>query len=232
MKKFLIALVLMVFFIPGISGAVSITMDDGTVINMDGLTDTEITNMVKYVEKMNKAKKPGLGATAADVIFESAKDPAKLNEWRKLITGTIKDIANDLGVGVNEFVKTPVGLGVAALIFYKVAGKNMMETVFQVMFAIPFWFAVIIICAFATKYFLGHKTEIMTITAAPRSLTDGKLQKDLEGVVDRAEKVKIERPVRVCRYNWQSNDARSAFGSFMIGIPIVATVACFLIVFI
>ena len=102
MKKFLIALVLMVFFIPGISGAVSITMDDGTVINMDGLTDTEITNMVKYVEKMNKAKKPGLGATAADVIFESAKDPAKLNEWRKLITGTIKDIANDLGVGVNE----------------------------------------------------------------------------------------------------------------------------------
>ena len=232
MKKSVIILFLIVFFIPCISQAANLTMDDGTVINLDSLTDTERTNIIKYMDKINKAKETTLGDTATDVLLASAKDPAKLNEWRMLITGTIKDIANDLNVSVNEFVKTPVGLGVAALIFYKVAGKDFLHTLFQVAFAIPFWFAIIICCALTARYFLGHKTEMMKITCKANSLTDTELRKDVKEVAKGTEEVEIERPIRVPRYKWKSDDARSAMGAFMLGIPIVVTIACFIIVFI
>lgn len=231
-KKHLLLILVLIFLFPSFASAVSVTMDDGTIINLDGLNDTEKNNMIKYVEKMNTAKQSTLGTTAADVILEGAKDPAKLNEWRKLITGTIKDIANDLNVSVNEFVKTPVGLGVAALIFYKVAGKNIMQTVFQVVFAIPFWCMIVIVCAFTARYFLGHKDVMMEITAKPNSLTNTDLSKEVKEVIKGNEEVTIKKPIRVCRYKWKSDDARNVFGVFMLGIPIVVTVACFIIVFI
>lgn len=232
MKKILNILVLIIFLFPPFAGAVNVVLDDGTTINLDGLTDTERTNMIKYIEKVNKAKQSTLGDSATEAFLETAKDPVKLNEWRKLITGTLKDIANDLNVSVNEFVKTPVGLGAAALLFYKVAGRDIMATAFGVIFAIPFWFMIIITCALTARYFLGSKTEIMTITAKANSLTDDQIKDDIKGVVGGSEEVKIERPIRVCRYNWNSNDARNAFGCFMVGIPIVTTIVCFLIVFI
>lgn len=232
MRKILSILVLIIFLLPSFANAVTVTLDDGTAINLEGLTDTEKTNMIKYMDKLNAAKKTTLGASATEALLETAKDPVKLNEWRKLITGTLKDIANDLNVSVNEFVKTPVGLGAAALLFYKVAGKDIMATAFSVIFAIPFWFMIIITCAFAAKYFLGHKTEIMTITAKANSLTDDGLRVEVREVVKGTEEVKIEKPIRVCRYDWSSKDSRTAFGSFMLGIPIVVTIACFLVVFI
>lgn len=214
------------------ASAVTIKLHDGTEISLDGLNDTEKANMIRYVEKMNTKAGNTLTQSATDVLMSGAKDPAKLNEWRQLITGTIKDIANDLNVSVNDFVKTPVGLGVAALIFYKVAGKDMMATIFDVMFAIPFWCMIMIVCALTARAFLGHKTEIMTITSTPNLLTDSKLKEDVQEVVVGNEEVKIEQPIRVCRYKWYSNDARNTFGCFMVGIPIVVTIACFIVVFV
>lgn len=232
MRRILSILILIIFLFPSFASAVTVTLDDGTAINLDGLTDTERTNMIKYIDKMNKAKKSTLTDSATEVFLETAKDPVKLDQWRKLITGTLKDIANDLNVSVNEFVKTPVGLGAAALLFYKVAGKDIMATAFQVIFAIPFWFMVIITCALAARYFLGHKTETMTITARVNSLLDDKVKEEVKEVIAGSETVKIERPIRVCRYDWTSNDARNVFGVFMIAIPIVTTVACFILVFV
>jgi len=232
MKKILSILILVIFLLPSSASAVNVVLDDGTTINLDGLSDTEKTNMLKYVEKINQAKTGNsLTQSAADVILNSAKDPAKLNEWRKLITGTIKDIANDLNVSVNEFVKTPVGLGVAALIFYRVAGKEMMETIFGIIMAIPLWFVIMIIIGFTTKYFLGHKTEYTELDTRPQSLTNDQARRAVSEQTSNNEKVHLKFPIRVCRYDWQSKDAKTTFCAFMVGIPIVITAICMLIVF-
>ena len=231
MKKILVVLILTIFLIPSFASAVTIKLHDGTEISLDGLNDSEKSNMIKYVEKMN-AQASTLGSTATEAILETAKDPVKLNEWRILITGTIKDVANDLNITVNEFVKTPVGAGVAALIFYKVAGKDIFSKAFSILLAIPFWFAIIITCAFTARYFLGHKTEYTTITKSVRNLTEKANKEAVKEHMPDAEEVTMKVPKRVCRYDWNSNDSRNTFGCFMIGIPIVVTIACFIVVFI
>jgi len=232
MKKISIFLILIICLTPVFAGAVNVTTDDGTVIDLDALTDTEKTNIIKYMEKINKAKASTLGTTVSEEIMQSAKDPAKLNEWRKLITGTIRDVANDLSMTVNEFVKTPVGAGVAALIFYKVAGKEIFSKGISIILVIPFWFMIMILCALTARYFLGHKTEYIEVTKIPRKIQNTKTKDAVEEHMPDAEEVAIKIPDRVCRYNWDSNDARTVFGCFMIGIPIIVTFVSFLIVFI
>lgn len=235
MNKFLIPIILVLFLFPAFSSAVSLKLHDGTEISLDGLSDTEKANMIKYVEKMNKASGKTLGQSAADVILEGATDPVKLNQWRKLITGTIKDIANDLNVSVNEFVKTPVGLGVAALIFYKVAGKDMIGTIIDVVLVIPFWIVIMIVIGITSSRYLGHTIEYMEIMSSPQSLSNDDARNALADQIKgtkASEKIPIKIPIRVCRYKWNSNDARTTFGAFMVGIPIVCTVAAFLVVFI
>lgn len=216
------------------SFAVTLKLNDGTEISLDGLNDTEKANMIKYVEKMNKESTSALEETATQVVFNAAKDPEKLNQWRKLITQTLKDVCNDLNISVNEFVKTPVGLGVAALIFYKVAGKGLLETTFEIFLILPFWVLVMIIVGVATKYFLGMKTEYIQVTAKPSSLTNkvGEVSKEkIRETLNDNEKLDMKIPTRVPRYNWNSNDARTAFGAFMVGIPVVLTFVSFLILF-
>ena len=232
MRKFLIPLVLIMFLIPSFAGAANLTMDDGTVINLDSLTDSEKTNIIKYMDKINEAKKTTIGSTVTDEILESAKDPAKLNQWRVLITGTIRDVANDLNITVNEFVKTPVGAGVAALIFYKVAGKDIFSKFMGIILAIPFWFAVCIACGLVARYFLGHKTEYTEVKKTPKYIQNQDTKNAVEEHMPDAESVTIRIPQRICRYDWNSNDARNVLGVFLLGIPIIVTIACFIVVFI
>jgi len=231
MYKPLVLLFLIMFLIPVVSNAVTIKLSDGTEIDLEGLTDTEKSNMIKYVEKMNKKAAESVGSTATEIIMESAKDPVKLNEWRKLITGTIKDVADDLSMTVNEFVKTPVGAGVAGLIFYKVAGKDMFSKFFSVVLAIPFWIVVMIVIGFTTRAFLGHKTEYIEVRSTPNHLTDSDVKKAVKEQVDASKAVDLKIPIRVCRYKWTSNDARNIFGVFMIVIPLAMTLVCCIIVF-
>jgi len=219
------------FLIPVVSNAVTIKLSDGTEIDLEGLTDTEKSNMIKYVEKMNKKAAESVGSTATEIIMESAKDPVKLNEWRKLITGTIKDVADDLSMTVNEFVKTPVGAGVAGLIFYKVAGKDMFSKFFSVVLAIPLWMMVMAIVGWTTRCFLGHKTEYIEVTSTPNYLTDADVKEAVKDQIDKNKEVDLKIPLRVCRYKWTSGDARNIFGVFMIVIPLAMTLVVCMIVF-
>jgi hypothetical protein len=234
MKKIAVALIFVMCLTPVLAGAVSVKLDDGTEIPLDGLNDTEKSNMINYMKKINEAKAESSGITGAatEALMESAKDPTKLNEWRKLITGTIKDVANDLNITVNEFVKTPVGMGVAALIFYKVAGKDIFSKFMAIILAIPFWFSIIITCAVTARAFLGHKTEYTTVLKKVGNIQNQDTKEQVKNKMDDNDTVEMKIPKRVCRYDWTSNDARNTFGCFMIGIPVVVTIACFIVVFI
>jgi hypothetical protein len=237
MKKFVILAVVLLFLFPSIAPAVKITLEDGTEVNTEGLAEHEKDEFLKYLEKINEAKKRQIAQEAASsttaAVLEAAKDPAKINEWRKLITGTIKDICNDLNVSVNEFVKTPVGLGVAALIFYKVAGKDLMKTVLHITLIVPFFLMVLTICLFLVWRFLGHTTEFTTVEGVKLlSIVDKDVYQSIKDhVKDQKDQVfTFKIPVRMCRYKWSSSDARTAFACFMVGIPIASAIASLIVV--
>ncbi len=231
MKKIFPLILIILFSFPIISPAVTVQLHDGTTINLEGLSDAEISTMIQYIDKINKTAQGSATQTAADAFLESASDPAKLGEWRELITGTIRDIAEDLNVTVNEFVKTPVGLGTAGLIFYKVAGKDMIEAIVDIILVIPFWMTIMVIILYTTRHFLGHVTEHIEVKSNTTFIHDEKVRDEVEKYIETNEELPLRIPVRVCRYNWTSKDARTAFSCCMVGIPIVVTIAAFVIVF-
>lgn len=201
MKNLLaIVIVLAMVFSASFTNAETVTLPNGQQIPLDGLSSNDKQNMMSYIDKISKAQKAAKVAKEVSKVAKEgilsditnvAKDPQALNEWRKLITGTIKDIANDLNVTVNEFIKTPAGMAVAGLIIYKVAGKEVLSQVFDIVLIIPFWIICMSILWLLQRKYFGTKLVFETTT-------------DLEN------KIKTERnPERVPNYDFYSRDSRS-----------------------
>ena len=158
MKYFLSIFVL--FFLicaaPAFAGN-TITLPNGQTLNVENLTDEEILQAVKVAKKSMGIDNVEEKAKSA-MDFVAGVDPNELDAWRKLITGTIKDVCNDLSITVNEFVKTPVGFGIAALIVYRVAGEDLLDDAIDFVIMIPLWGLVSIIILFFAWYFYSMKT--------------------------------------------------------------------------
>lgn len=187
-----------------------VTLPDGNKIDVSKLSESEIYELVKISSKA--VKKPEVNEVMSAV---QGMNPDNLNSWRKLITGTIKDVCNDLNVTVNEFVKTPVGLGVSALIIYKVAGKEILSEAMDIVLCIPFWFVFTFINAFLIFYFYGSKTVYEEATY---------------GIGE--QKRVIKTPKRVDRYAWEhKSEGKQALGWYIVISEIVVTiiVLCFVL---
>jgi len=183
------------------------TLPNGQELDVTNLNNQEILDAIKIAKKSI----PDPKSTVAEMV--RGVNPSDLNEWRMLITGTIKDVCNDLSITVNEFVKTPVGLGIAALIVYKVAGKDIMENAFDVIFAIPLWFTITFINFILILYFFKPVTIYNRIIEK-----DGK-------IIERRD------PERQTRYPFKSNDARNCMGGYIMISEIIITLVCLIIVF-
>ena len=66
-------------------------------------------------------------------------DPKALANWAKSIGDVIKEVCNSLNVSVNEFIKTPAGIGVAGLIIWKVGGPYVVDNMKDIFIGIPVW---------------------------------------------------------------------------------------------
>ena len=161
MKRFvglLVVFCMMFSFIPAM--AAEITLPDGRKLNIDDLTQTEISQAIQTAQKSMKAKE-----TAQDVLaVVKNTTPENLQAWANLITSTIKTICQDLSITVNDFVKTPVGLGISALIFYKVAGKELLENALDIAIMVPLWFLLTGIILFLGWYCYSGKTYYDSIS--------------------------------------------------------------------
>jgi hypothetical protein len=197
----------------------TITLPGGVEIPLDGLTGPEKQKMMTFMDKVAKTQleKSKLATEASKVMAEVISDPVKLDSWRKLITGTIKDICEDLNVSVNEFIKTPAGAGVAALIIYKIAGKEVLSAVADVFLIIPFWFIMMGVLFYLQKKYLGSIVMYKQVWT-PR---DEK---------HKAKEVK-ESPERVLAYPWASKEARATFACVLYGSMMVVTLITLIIAF-
>ncbi len=206
---------------------IAVILPDGQSVTLDGLEDSEKQVMINLLNKISKAKatKEGVATEAAKVMAEVISDPAKLDSWRKLITGTIKDICEDLNISVNEFIKTPAGIGVAALIIYKVAGKEVLSEAADVVLGIPMWIVMMIILFYLQKKYLGFITVYHE-----------------EQVNEKGKVVGHSNPKRMPAYEWgykgKDSDeanageaARVVFSCFLYGTGAILTFVTILLVF-
>lgn len=154
--KALIGTIIILLMIVSVSPsyAEQITLPDGTKLTTDTLTDTEVIQAIKTARKSMDAK----ASTESVIGIVQGVNPQDLEAWAKLITGTIKTICNDLSITVNDFVKTPVGIGAAVLIVYKVMGKDLLENALDIIIMIPLWFILTGIILFLGWYFFSAKT--------------------------------------------------------------------------
>lgn len=93
-------------------------------INVEGLTTTDITNIRNACQALNPSSNlPKI-------------TPAEANEWAEIAKGVAEAIgiaAQELGVAVNDFLKSDAGFLVAVLIVWQVAG----DTLFTVFVGFP-----------------------------------------------------------------------------------------------
>ena len=185
-----------------VAKAQMMTLPNGQEIDVSKLSNQEILDAVKIARK--SIPEP----TTNDVIdMVKGIDPGSLDAWRKLITGTIKDVCNDLSITVNEFVKTPVGLGISALIIYKVAGKDLLENAMDIIILIPFWIIVTGINLYIGWYFFHCKTLYEY-----KDIGNGKIEKT--------------NPERVTAYAWE-DDSESGKANLAIALLVVEVITTF-----
>ncbi|HUU88360.1 MAG TPA: hypothetical protein VMX17_11500 [Candidatus Glassbacteria bacterium] len=209
----LFILSMLLVYVP--SYAETITLPNGQELNIDELSDYEITQAISTAKKSLKA------SDSAKSAFGMIKgsNPQELEAWAKLITGTIKTVCQDLSITVNDFVKTPVGIGIATLIIYKVMGKDILENALDLVIMVPLWFLMTGIILFLGWYCYSTKTYYNKI------YFDDKGKKIKEGLIKKS------------RFPWVEKDckkgempAKGVFAIVLITLQIFGTIFTLLII--
>lgn len=144
MKKYLIAIVLAVFML----GSVPIMAqqqypDKGQPeLDLELLKSMNSTARNAYIEAQIKKAEAAAEAAATNVVEKKDEvvemmdrlDPEKVRAWGTLLGEGISAVCNSLNVEVNKFIRTPVGMFLAAVVVYKVAGDDMIELIEEKIF--------------------------------------------------------------------------------------------------
>lgn len=110
MKKILVCLFMLVLV------ACCNKANAAVIINTDGLSEAQKAELVQQAERMKETK--------GDITTTSVE---KWTNFAEVFGRTIANTAKEVGVQVNEFVKTPVGKMTAAIIIYRYAGKDIIQ---------------------------------------------------------------------------------------------------------
>lgn len=157
MIKFLltIAIAVMGFFaIPAFAG---MSTDSVTAAGFSSLTETQKADIISQVAKANESN-----ATTSVSIAAAVSNPQKVSEWVDVGTKIGQGLggaAKELGVAVNDFVKTPVGMAVMSVFIWKFMGAVIMHAVGAFM---------VIVVGFTTLYyFVARRGGGVTVTYDP-----------------------------------------------------------------
>jgi hypothetical protein len=90
---------------------------------------------------------------------ESTVTPEKVNEWKEMAVAmgiAVNEISSSINIQSNEFIKTPVGFLVVALLCWKIVGADL----FGKMMAIPLYMFVISIILWSyRRLHIGRKIK-------------------------------------------------------------------------
>lgn len=120
MKHILATLLLMLASAFAFAGALD--SQSARDAGFDELSQTEKADLIKQIADKKAAKSQA--ANAVKVVEQTT--PAKVNDWLDIgsrIGAGMAGAAREMGVAVNDFAKTPVGIWTIALITWKFVGS-------------------------------------------------------------------------------------------------------------
>lgn len=116
-------LALFLLTIAGLASAGSLNTDSAYAAGFNDLPETEKADIIKQI-----ADRKAAGTNAAKVAEQTT--PQKVNDWLDIgsrIGQGMAGAAREMGVAVNEFAKSPVGMWTIALITWKFMGGVLMH---------------------------------------------------------------------------------------------------------
>ena len=123
MKKFFAAIVMLVSY--------SVFAASNNYVPIDGLTPEQVNQLkIQALQMANSANNNFPSGTTATVVNVSESMRTEAQKWGALGTnmGTaMVSMAKEIGVATNEFVATPLGKMTAAVIIYKVIGRDLLK---------------------------------------------------------------------------------------------------------
>lgn len=148
MKNFIMGLILAV---------VSIGAFAAPTISDDQLRRIAAIALEQQAEKPEPANAPVKIASKpeASISEKSEATRKEVSEWADMLSGIVVGTAQKVGFAVNEFVRTPVGLIVTAVIVYKAIGKDLIK----LFFAGAIW---VVACIVSAMFFRHRPRRIRT----------------------------------------------------------------------
>lgn len=110
----------------------SITFADCRVMNSGNLSPAQVKELELNCEKM---KQSVADPSSAIEKIEKVVTPENVTKWSEAanqLVGILETVARSLNIGINEFIKTPVGVLLTMLIVWSFMGKTFLYAVFCV----------------------------------------------------------------------------------------------------
>jgi hypothetical protein len=191
-------------------------------VDIDKLTPQEKALLFE-LEKKGNAPVDQAAEITKNIASMKSIDTETINNWRQLITGTIKDVCNDLNVTVNDFIKTPAGMGVSALIIYKFVGKDLIAgtkeialKIYDILFLFPFT-----LMMFGMLFYLYKKM-----------FTQQVVYKEIKEYEEKGKIIVAKsRPENKNKYEFKSDESKTMMIVFMVGSFVFTVITILIVVF-
>ena len=144
-------------------------------IIVDGIDLSELSSQArneiirmkaKAAEKAKEEAEKAIVETAKEnSIVETIKntDPNKFKEWATGAAAGVRVFCTEIGVSINEFIKTPAGLGICAIILYKYGGSDLIDKIVRLTIRISLFTFNCLVLIFGFRYMYGNKKNIKIV---------------------------------------------------------------------
>lgn len=192
---------------------------DGKVVvdlkTLNEISSNSVSNVLKAIEKEKKAVEEAKAlAPKVEEVLENI-DPDKFQKYVDTIVSGVTALCKGLGVAVNEFIHTDVGLILTTVIIYNCGGKEIISSLWGIVGGIGAWFSMMAVLYFVFRHFFGSRT----VYDIEYDEETGKKQKKKTNA--RSEKI----------YSFTSDDARSGVGACIGVAAVFVTLVCLIIIF-
>lgn len=129
MKKMLLLILPVLLLCGAPMYAMAVTEPVGTevTIKLEDLSPNVVAQVLKAKKAADEAKVAAELSTQTVVEAVKATSPEELKAWLDVVGNSLVDFCKTLGVGANEFLKTPVGILIAGLAVFNYGGLEVIN---------------------------------------------------------------------------------------------------------
>ena len=135
-------------------------------IDLSKLSSSARDEIIRVKAKaVDETKTSVIGTVKDSNLIDTIKnaDPNKFKEWASGAASGVRIFCTEIGVSVNEFIKTPAGMGICAIILYKYIGVGLIDKAIRVVIRSSLFLFNCMIFIFGFRYLYGNKKKT-TIT--------------------------------------------------------------------